>query len=382
MPPAQLIPHGTLDYAEVATLGYKPEELLVFSSNINPYGPPPAVVTALSAALTPETIARYPDRLSLDLRARLAAHHAVPEDAILVGNGTADILWLIGLLHLQGRRVAIFSPTFGEYENIATLMNAAISPISHPGWMQLPTGDYQPGPFNVEQSAAALQAAQPEVVFLCNPNNPTGYWLNRNALEALVAATPQALWILDEAYLEFMAQPESTLDCIEQGNWLVLRSMTKDFSLGGLRLGYVIGSPALIAPLQAAQPPWNVNVLAQLAGIACLDALAWRDKTLAQLRTEGELLRQSLQVVDYAPLSTTVNYFLTPVADPATLRQALFARRMVVRDCTSFGLPGYIRLATQRPEHNRLLVTALAELTKTEAPGAGPSSSTDAPEAA
>jgi histidinol-phosphate/aromatic aminotransferase/cobyric acid decarboxylase-like protein len=112
-----------------------------------------------------------------------------------------------------------------------------------------------------------------------------------------------------------------------------------------------------------------------------LDALAWRDKTLAQLRTEGELLRQSLQGMGYAPLPTTVNYFLVPVAAPAALRQTLLARRIVVRDCTSFGLPGYIRLATQRPEHNRRLVTALAELTKTEAPVAEQSSSTDAPEA-
>jgi histidinol-phosphate aminotransferase len=367
MPPAQMIPHGTLDYAEVATLGYKPEELLVFSSNINPYGPPPAVITALAAALTPETIARYPDRLSLDLRARLVAHHAVPEDAILVGNGTADILWLIALLYLQGRRVAIFSPTFGEYENVAALMDAEIIKLCHPGWVQLPQGGYRPGAFSVDQCAAALKAAQPEVVFLCNPNNPTGHWLDRNALETLIAAAPQALWILDEAYLEFMAQPESTLDYIDRGNWLVLRSMTKDFSLGGLRLGYVVGAPALIAPLQAAQPPWNVNVLAQLAGVACLEALAWRDKTLAQLRTESADLRQSLQVVGYAPLPTTVNYFLTPVADPARLRQALLARRMVVRDCTSFGLPGYIRLATQRPEHNRLLATALAELATQQA---------------
>jgi histidinol-phosphate/aromatic aminotransferase/cobyric acid decarboxylase-like protein len=296
-----------------------------------------------------------------------------------VGNGTADLLWLIGLLYAQRRRVAIFEPTFGEYENVAGLMRASVVKICHPGWTETTAGRYEPAATTVEESAAALAACRPEVVLLCNPNNPTGHWLGSAELERMLAAAPEALWIVDEAYIEFMAQPQSTVERIDRGNLLVLRSMTKDFSLGGLRLGYVLGSPALIAPLQTAQPPWNVNTLAQLAGARCLDQLDWRNKSLAQLRVDCTELRQGLQEMGFDPLSSVVNYFLVPVASPPTLRQALLARKLMVRDCTSFGLPQFIRLATQRPAQNRLLLDALAGVTRSGAPGVGPSSSTGAP---
>ncbi|MCC6169852.1 MAG: aminotransferase class I/II-fold pyridoxal phosphate-dependent enzyme [Caldilineaceae bacterium] len=361
MSPVGQIPHGTLDYAEVAALGVRPDDLLVFSSNINPYGPPPAVVKALRAALTPAIVARYPDRLSLELRARLAAYHRVPETAILVGNGTADLLWLIGLLHLRQRRIAVLTPTFGEYENVAALMAAPVTRVDYPGWQRRAEGIFTAGENAVANCAQALAAAQPEVVFVCNPNNPTGQVLHPDELEQLYAAAPAALWIVDEAYSEFMALPVSSIPWIERGNWLVLRSMTKDFALGGLRLGYVAGAPALIGPLQQAQSPWNTNSLAQLAGIACMDQLNWRKTTLAQLRADCAALRRELQAAGFTPRPTTVNYFLMPVADPARLRAVLLQRRIVIRDCTSFGLPSYVRIATQQPDANRRLVAALVE---------------------
>lgn len=354
------IPHGTLDYAEIAALGIRPDDLIVFSSNINPYGPPPAVIEHLRAALTAPLISRYPDRLSLAVRARLAAHYQVPEEAILVGNGTADILWLIGLLHLQRRRAAVLAPSFGEYENVAAMMAAPVTPVPFPGWQRQPDGTFTPGDTSVEASAHALRQTQPDVVFVCNPNNPTGDLLRLDDLETLYAAAPAALWILDEAYMEFVAEPASSISWIERGNWIVLRSMTKDFALGGLRLGYAIAAPALIQPLQQAQAPWNVNSLAQIAGVACMDQIAWRCETLAQLRQDCAELRQELQTAGFAPRPTVVNYFLVPVADPAALRAHLLQQHMLIRDCTSFGLPRYIRIATQRPQENRRLVAAMA----------------------
>ena len=361
MASASMIPHGTLDYAELRRLGLHPEELLVFSSNINPYGPPPAVAAALQAAATPEMISRYPDRLSLELRDLLAEFHALAPENILVGNGTADILWLIGLLHLQQQRVVIIGPTFGEYANVAQLMRAEIITVCHPGWMQ--RGDtFIPGPTTLDDTARALTTARPHVVFLCNPNNPTGQALDEAALEQLYAAAPAALWVMDEAYAEFMAAPVGTAAWSERGNWLVLRSMTKDFALGGLRLGYVVGAPPLIAALQDAQSPWNVNAFAQLAGAICLHNLAWRNETLAQLRQHSRQLRTALADVGFAPLPTTLNFFLLPVNNPPTLRQALLAQRIVVRDCTSFGLPHYIRIAVQQPPQNQQLVEVLAAL--------------------
>ena len=368
MPQATFVPHGTLDYAELRKLGLRPEDITSFSSNINPFGPAPAVLEALRNAPFSELIPRYPDRFSFELCELLAALHELSIDSILVGNGTADILWLIGLVHLQHRRVAILNPTFGEYFNVAQLMEAEVINLCHPGWSATSTG-YQPSTTTASDVAKALGDVQPDVVFVCNPNNPTGHYLAPDALATLYDAAPAALWIIDEAYAEFMDSPATTAAWISRGNWLVLRSMTKDFALGGLRLGYVLGAPALIQVLQAAQPPWNVNLLAQVAGaVALRDGLKWRRSTLTALRKECALLQEGLRGAGYQPYPTTVNYFLVPVHSPATLRDALLARRLIVRDCTSFGLPNFIRIAVQRPEANARLMQALIELAPTAVP--------------
>lgn len=358
-PNAAIIPHGTLDYVELRELGLRPEEIIVFSSNINPYGPAPATVEALRAAITAEMVARYPDRLSLELRELLSEYHALSAAHFLVGNGTADILWLIGLLHAQQARVAILNPTFGEYINVAQLMRAEVIELCHPGWVKTRAG-YAPGPNTIDQIAAELDAARPTVIFICNPNNPTGHYLAPDELDRLYQAAPNALWVIDEAYAEFMQPPATTAAWVERGNWLVLRSMTKDYALGGLRLGYVIGAPALIGPLQAAQSPWNVNILAQLAGSVSLRAgKEWRKETLTKLAAATQALQAELRAAGYAPHPTTVNYFIVPVESPTRLRGALLAEGLVVRDCTSFGLPHHIRIATQLPTDNARLVEQL-----------------------
>jgi histidinol-phosphate aminotransferase len=200
------------------------------------------------------------------------------------------------------------------------------------------------------------------VVFICNPNNPTGHHLTPHELLALHAAAPQALWVVDEAYAEFAPHPWSAARWLEPGQWLILRSLTKDFALGGLRLGYALAAPALIEQMARAQSPWNVNGLAQVAAVAALQQQSWRNQSLARLRQDCAELQAHLRQIGFRPLVTTTNYFLLPVADPTATRSALLRERLMVRDCTSFGLPHYIRIATQLPEQNALLVAALARL--------------------
>jgi histidinol-phosphate aminotransferase len=358
----EMVEHGTLNYEELLVYGYTPGDLIVFSSNVNPYGPPPAVTAALHREIDRDAISRYPDRLSLDLRSRLATHHGVPENAIIVGNGTADLMWLLAFLFLRGKRVVIFSPTFGEYRNIVNLAGGQWQPVCHPGWVRQPDGVYTPFDTGVEEATAALAAQQAEVVFLCNPNNPTGQHWTEDVVQRFYEAAPRALWVIDEAYTEFTPSPWSAVGWHARGNVIALRSMTKDFSLGGLRLGYAVAPAELVVQMQHAQPPWNVNALAQIAGITALEQLAWRRETMARLRRECASLQQALVERGFAPMETTTNYFLTPVTDAAQVRKQLLAQRLMVRDCTSFGLPRYIRIATQRPEQNRVLVEALARL--------------------
>lgn len=357
----QIVTHGTLDYAELAALGVTHDQLTIFSSNINPYGPSPAVVEAVRSAVDAETIARYPDRLSLDLRGALAKHHHISPASILVGNGSADIMWLIATLLLRGRRVAIMGPTFGEYENVVSLAENEPIWITHAGWQRTDQGRFQQDDSSLTECQEALAAAEPDVVFICNPNNPTGHYLAPHEMGFLHEAAPDALWIVDEAYADFAAEPWSAIHWTGRGRWLVLRSMTKDLALGGLRLGYAVGAPDLILLLQNAQPPWNVNLLVQIAGVAALQSLEWRTETLERLRTETAKLQADLRQQGFDPLPTTVNYFLLPVENGTDVRNALLPQRIMVRDCTSFGLPQYIRIATQLPDQNAQLLAALQQ---------------------
>ena len=363
----EMVPHGTLDFGELAEWGYGPTDLVVFSSNINPYGPPPSVVQAVTKSIDAHTLASYPDRLSRELRQALAAHHDVPPEAILVGNGTADIMWLLAAVLLRGKSVAVLSPTFGEYANAAQVVDVEVTAISIPGWRLNDDGtfapdDEQPVSESFATTMRALATLAPDIVFVCNPNSPTGEHWTQEEMKSMMASAPDALWIVDEAYAAFTPNPWSATRWSLDRNVVVLHSMTKDFSLGGLRLGYVVARPSIVAELADSQPPWNVNTLAQVAGLACMRELAWRKETMARLREEMTRLRDGLARLGYATRPTATNYVLAPVPDPRSLRHQLLRRRIVVRDCTSFGLPTFIRLATQRPEDNEKLLEALAEL--------------------
>lgn len=353
--------HGTPDYAELADLGLKPEEVIYFSSNINPYGPPPSVVEALRDSISRKTLARYPDSLVLALRQKLARHHDLPAGAVLVGNGTADLIWLICHRFAPNKQVAILAPTFSEYADGVVMAGGHPTEIVFPGWQRIAPGRYAPGSTSLQQVCDALRAAAPWMVFLCNPNNPTGEYLSPAALRQLRAAAPHALWVVDEAYTAFTDEPWSASQWVMEGGLIVLHSMTKDFALGGLRLGYLLASPYLVEQLQNVQPPWNVNGLAQFAGEISLDELVWRRQTMAQLRRDLAAMQTELRAHGYAPCETATNYFLLPVGNARETRSQLLAQRLVVRDCTSFGLPEYIRIAVQLPEENRSLLDVLCQ---------------------
>jgi histidinol-phosphate aminotransferase len=136
--------------------------------------------------------------------------------------------------------------------------------------------------------------------------------------------------------------------------------MTKDFALGGLRLGYLLAAPSIVERLQQVQPPWSVNGVAQLAGLVALDEMNWREETTARLRKDVWELQEGLRACGYAPLPTTVSYFLLPVGDAESMRERLVAERMFVRDCTSFGLPEHIRIAARPPKENASLLETMS----------------------
>lgn len=339
--------HGALDYAELERLRLDPEGVLDFSVNSNAYGPSPAVREAVARV----PLDRYPDREALALRRALAEHLDVAPARIMVGNGTAELIWLVAFAFLQPRhRVLVVGPTFGEYGRTAALMGAQVEM-----WIARPEREFAVNSEEVEQR---LQETKPRLVFVCNPNNPTGTIMPPEMMAAWAYAHPGALFVIDEAYLAFASGLKSALS-VGMDNILVLRSMTKDYALAGLRLGYAVGHGPVVRALSQVRPAWNVNALAQAAGLAALGDEAHRQQSLQALARAREKLVAGLAELGLLPLPSATHFFLVRVGDGAAFRRALLQQGILVRDCASFGLPAYVRIATRRPEENARLLEAI-----------------------
>jgi histidinol-phosphate aminotransferase len=345
-------PHGGPDYRELAALGLRPEDVLDFSASTNAFGPPPGVREALAAC----DVTRYPDRSAAPLAGALAARDGVTPDRVLVGNGAAGLIWALALAELSRGDVAlIVGPTFSEYASASHRARADVVE-----WRHAPGTSAMPGLWRL---AEAIASARPRLIWLCNPNNPTGAYLSAEELALLLPAAPDALWVLDEAYRPFVADPWPSHYLVERGNVALLRSLTKDCAMPGVRLGYVLAAPDVIARVAAAQPPWSVSAAAIACGLAALQDAGHVARTTAALRAEATRLAASLSDKGWRVLPSTTHFLLTEVGDGAATRACLLREhRIQVRNCASFGLPGFIRVAARLPEENERLIAAMGVL--------------------
>lgn len=343
--------HGGLDAGELRSLGLRADRILDFSSNINPLGPSPRVRQAAAEA----DLSSYPDRHSLVLREALAARLGVEIETLLVGNGSTELIHLLTAARLgAGDRCLIFEPTFGEYEAAATLAGAQT--------MAIRPADGQTFEWSIAQAVRAIRRVRPSLVFLCNPNNPTGAYLSRSSVGQIQAGVgPGGLLLLDDAYVSLSDGSWDTIPLLENGNLAVLRSMTKDHALAGVRLGYVVADPDLISGMRRLQPAWSVNAVAQSAGLAALGDEAHLSEAREVISESKSYLCGELDGLGIAVTSTSTNFILAKVGNAARVRMALLRRGIAVRDCTSFGLPEYIRIALRRPEECAVLVEALGK---------------------
>jgi len=352
--------HGARDYAELKQLGLKPGEVVDFSTNSNPFGPHSAVLQAVQAAISRSTLARYPDRDCLALREAISAADQVPIETILPGNGASELIHLIALTFVKPEtRHLVLSPTFGEYAHAIRLMGGKAEEHYSQTKLHLDAADV----------ITTIQQIQPETVWLCNPNNPTGqYWTPDELAEIYSSGDPnqKILWIIDEAYRHFVRPDKADGAAGWPGgpNVIHLRSLTKDYSLAGLRLGYLVASPDLIVHLKTAKPPWSINTIAQIAGVSTLqpDVIAWRKESLIQLHTHAAELWHGLTSLGFAVFPSDTTFALITVDYAAEFRHRLLQAGLLVRDCTSFGLPDHIRIAAHTPESNQHLLDTIERL--------------------
>jgi len=339
--------HGALDFSELEQLGISPDEVLDFSVNSNPFGAPPGVWDAIQKT----KLERYPDREAIALRRAISDGLGVSMDQIVVGNGAAELIQLIPLAFLRpGEKVLIVGPTFGEYERSARLVGA--DPYF---WRSDLRMDFTVQPEEIQK---ILDEQAFRLVFLCTPNNPTGAVFPVETLKTWAEKYPQTIFMVDEAYLAFVPGMKTTLDALRK-NIIVLRSMTKDYALAGLRLGYAVADEEMIRTLASLRPPWNVNAIAQAAGLAALQDGEYLTKTMNAIQDAKADLVKGLKSLGFNPHPSQTHFFLIPVGNGAVFRRRLLQAGIQVRDCASFGLPEHVRVSTRLPDENDRLLDAI-----------------------
>ena len=337
--------HGSITPAELRELGLDINDVIDFSSNINPLG----MSAYLKDAMANVDVSRYPDPDCLEIREALAKETGVDISSIIIGNGSTELIHLIARTFLTaGNSAVILSPTYGEYDTACRL--AGIEPVF------VKAEEERNFQWSIPDVCKQIKAIAPRIVFLCNPNNPTGVLLKSSDVKKIAASASPSLLIIDEAYMPFADDPWDATTLLNNANIVVMRSMTKDYAVAGIRLGYIVAAPDIIERLKCYQPFWSVNAIAQALGLAAINDKGHITKARKTIAEAKAYLLKSIEEIGLYVVPTSTNFLLIKVGNAKSMRQALLRQGVCVRDCTSFGLPQYIRIAMQPlPECRRFV---------------------------
>ena len=332
--------------------GYRAEfgrDALDFSANVSPLGLPEGVARAITAALP--TADRYPDPLCRELRAKLALHEGVPAEQILCGNGAADLIFRL-VWAKKPRRALVTAPTFAEYATALESVGCTVERF----FLR------EQEDFAVTDAFCAAIRPGVDMVFLCQPNNPTGQVTPRVMVQKLLrrCADCGAVLVVDECFLDFLAARDAlTAKTVlrDAPNLIILKAFTKLYAMAGVRLGYALCSDtALLDKMRAAGQPWAVSSLAQAAGVAALKETAYVDEVRALIARQRPVLTAGLRALGLRVIDGKANYLLFRA--PADLNERLRPLGTQVRSCANYpGLgPEWYRTAVRTaPENARLL---------------------------
>ncbi|MFN3466150.1 MAG: threonine-phosphate decarboxylase CobD [Candidatus Brocadiales bacterium] len=361
--------------------GLEPGKLLDFSANINPLGYPSALPKALREGLS--SILHYPDINCTSLRRAIARKIRHKEEEILIGNGSTELMYLIPRA-LRPQEGLVFEPTYSEYSRALRLAmpqsGAGLAGASVERLVSTEDTSFRP---DLRSARGRLSERQSQMVFLCNPNNPTGKLVEKEEVLALSEGLPctravhgllQSIIVVDEAFMDFVDEPHRYTVLPEAGrvkNLIVLRSMTKFFGYPGLRLGYMVAHPEVISRVEGHKEPWTVNALAQLAGEVALADEDFIFRSREYVASEKLFLYRELSSLEgINPIPPTVNFITSKITleglTSVGLKESLIGKGLLIRDCSNFiGLSDkYFRVAVRRREENLLLLQALGSILK------------------
>ena len=332
-----------------------PTNKLDFSANINPLGPPPLLRENWEQLY--ELVSDYPDPNGYKLKKLLAQREGIEKSQLLLGNGGAEIISLIGRL-LANKRVTIIQPTFTEYEEACLINGCKVT------YHQLIPDNWE---LRVEDIKVKLQNS--DALWLCNPCNPTGvYYPKSIMIELLIECQKQdCLLIIDEAFYDFLSNYESIVQYIkEYEHLLIIRSMTKMFAIPGLRLGYLMANQSIIEQLSAFQPQWSMSALALKTGEWCLESELYIEETRKLIEMERERLVYFYKEKEFIVSPSCVNFYLVrdhTMTNQMPFFQFLLEKGIIPRHTLNFpGLEGkWLRFAIKAPQHHNKLMEAVTE---------------------
>ncbi|NIR47481.1 threonine-phosphate decarboxylase [candidate division KSB1 bacterium] len=348
--------HGG-NLSEIAReFGLAPDKIIDFSSNVNPFDYPPELEQYLASNLN--AIRRFPETNSQYLGRKLSEIHNCAPEQILVGNGSTEIIYLIPRA-FSAKWTLIVAPTYADYADAVLFAGGRVD-----YFFAKRQQAFQPDLPELEKRIDGH-----DLVFLCNPNNPTGRLLEPELLRKVMRRFPAVTFVLDATYSEFVGVQTSRQALFDLGNVIELHSLGKIFAVPGLRLGYSICSGELNRRMLKYKEPWTVNTLAQLAGEFLLRKKSWVTESRRAIAEEMDFLRKSVSEISSLHLFDSQTNFclfeiLNPEVDATFLKDMLLQKNMLIRDCSNFaGLSDrFFRIAVQKREKNQMLLAALREI--------------------
>ncbi|ANY15604.1 histidinol-phosphate transaminase [Bordetella pseudohinzii] len=337
--------------------GLDPAGIIKLASNENPLGMPESARQAMLAAAN--ALARYPDPNGFDLKAALAARYGVPANWITLGNGSNDILEIVALALLEPGVSAVYAQHSFAVYRLATQARGARHIV-------VPAKDYG---HDLDAMLAAIDG-DTRVVFIANPNNPTGTFVPGEAIERFLVRLTEAhgervTVVLDEAYNEYL-DPEHRFDSVALvrrfPNLIVSRTFSKAYGLAGLRVGFAVAQPALTDLLNRVRQPFNVNTLAQAAAVAALADTAYLERAYEANKAGKAQLVQAFEALKLRYVPSYGNFVLVHVGDAPRINLELLKRGVIVRPVAGDGLPEWLRVSIGLPSENERFIAALTEI--------------------
>jgi histidinol-phosphate aminotransferase len=324
--------------------------IVKLASNENPRGPSPRVRDAIAAAAADVT--RYPDGNAFALKTALAARYGVSREQIVLGNGSNDVLELAAQAFLRPGDHSVYSQHAFAVYPLATQARGATG-------IEVPAHDYG------HDLDAILEAITPRtrVVFIANPNNPTGTWLPPAAVKAFLAAVPnEVVVVLDEAYEEYLDTEQRSPSATwlgEHANLIVSRTFSKAYGLAGLRIGFGLMDAVVADLLNRVRQPFNVNSVAQAAALAALEDVDYVAESAALNRAGLRELTSALDAMGVGHVPSHGNFLLVHVGDAAKVYERLLRQGVIVRPVGNYGLPHHLRVTVGLPAENQRFIGAL-----------------------